>query len=751
MAQAIYAVASYVVSAFTASAAGTATFWQAATVLAVQTAASVGLNIAANALMGGRDLSGLDRGREIATRGGSEPHQIVYGRAKVAGHTADEMGWPESGSGKNDRYFRVQVLAGHKCDAIEKIYFDGEEISFVEETGYVTGDNYFGNVILLRNVAEIIGEIGARWSGTRLGQGREWLGYLYKVNSEVGPPEMSAVVRGKRVYDPRLDDTNGGTGAQRADDPDTWAWSDNPALIAADHYRSEYGIMQNYAARFTGRVLPASWVNWSSVILAANICDETADGEKRYLCWGRFWSNEDPHDVFSRILQSMAGRSSVTGGVLTLYAGAYYAPDVTLEAVNLVGAVQVRHIRPRAEAYDGVKGSYVSEDHEFRSTSYPSVVREGFSGEPVWLPMDFYFVPSAYQCQRLANIALNRLIYARRVSSNIDFNAMRFSAGSTIEINLPQKRIENLAFEVESWEVSLPGGAPEFYMDARETHPDVYAARTPSSPSAAPVIGVSNNALIAPGDPEVSSVESLAGAGYLLTMARPPASEYVAAFELWEATSALADTGDSTVEAGAVLVETFGGTAFARTGLAVGDQRWLYVRALGANGIASGFVTADPVTVEGISPDALAEINDAVHGERGGGDLHAAATTSAAGFMAAADKTKLNGIQSEATKNQSDAYLLNRANHTGTQSADTLTDGSSQVAMTAAERAKLAGIEEGADQNPTNAETLAAVKAALGDLSTLGSGDPGAAPASYSQAYEQALRDRLEALIAALD
>jgi hypothetical protein len=702
MATAIATAAAYISTAFEAVAAGTATFWQAATVLAVKTAVAIGVNVAVNAIMS-RDLSALDRGREIATRGGAEPHHIVYGRAKIAGHTIDEKAWPESGSGKNDRYFRAQVFAGHKCDGIEKIYFDGEEISYIQGTGYVTGDGYFGNVILLRNVAEIIAQLGARWSGTKLGQGREWLAYYYKLNSDVGPPEMSVVLRGKRIYDPRLDDTNGGTGSHRADDPDTWEWSDNPALIAADHYRSEYGQMQNYAAKFPGRVLPASWVNWSSVIVAANICDETVDGENRYRCWGRFWSNEEPHDVFNRILQSMAGRSSVTGGVLTLYAGAYYAPDVTLEDVNLVGSVQVRHIRPRSEAYDGVKGSYVSQDHEFRSTSYPSVVRDGITGEPVWLPMDFYFVPSPYQCQRLANIALNKILYARRIQAGVDFNAMRFSAGSTISVNLPQRRISNLAFEVENWEVSLSGGAPEFNFAARETHPDVYAARAPLEPSDAPEIGVSNNERLPPGDPEILAADSLAGAGYLLRMARPPVNDYVSAFELWEATSALADTELATVEAGATLIETFSGTAYARTGLAVGDQRWLYVRALGSNGLYSGFVTADPVTIAAIDSGALSEITDDIHGARAGGDLHALASVSAAGFMSAADKTKLNAV------------------------------------------------EAGAQVNPTSGEILAAVKTALGDLSGLGSGDPGAAPAAYDQTYAQAVRDRLEALISALE
>jgi hypothetical protein len=51
-----------------------------------------------------------------------------------------------------------------------------------------------------------------------------------------------------------------------------------------------------------------------------------------------------------------------------------------------------------------------------------------------------------------------------------------------------------------------------------------------------------------------------------------------------------------------------------------------------------------------------------------------AATTGAAGSMSAADKSKLNGIAEGATANQTDAYLISRANHTGTQLSTTIGD-----------------------------------------------------------------------------
>ena len=54
------------------------------------------------------------------------------------------------------------------------------------------------------------------------------------------------------------------------------------------------------------------------------------------------------------------------------------------------------------------------------------------------------------------------------------------------------------------------------------------------------------------------------------------------------------------------------------------------------------------------------------------GDMPAA-TTSAAGSMSAADKTKLDGVATGATANATDAQLRDRSTHTGTQAVGTIT------------------------------------------------------------------------------
>ena len=78
------------------------------------------------------------------------------------------------------------------------------------------------------------------------------------------------------------------------------------------------------------------------------------------------------------------------------------------------------------------------------------------------------------------------------------------------------------------------------------------------------------------------------------------------------------------------------------------------------------------IAASGVSSQVSRADHVHAHGDQAGGTLHSTATTIAAGFMSAADKSKLDGIATGATQNQTDAYLLDRANHTGTQGASTI-------------------------------------------------------------------------------
>ncbi|GJF06615.1 hypothetical protein [Pseudonocardia sp. D17] len=89
---------------------------------------------------------------------------------------------------------------------------------------------------------------------------------------------------------------------------------------------------------------------------------------------------------------------------------------------------------------------------------------------------------------------------------------------------------------------------------------------------------------------------------------------------------------------------------------------------------------------------AINEVNSAVAGSSGIDD----GTT---GTSTTWSSSKISSEVSTASTADRD-----RANHTGTQSADTITDGTTNKAYTAAEKTKLAGIASGATANATDAQ-----------------------------------------------
>jgi hypothetical protein len=96
-----------------------------------------------------------------------------------------------------------------------------------------------------------------------------------------------------------------------------------------------------------------------------------------------------------------------------------------------------------------------------------------------------------------------------------------------------------------------------------------------------------------------------------------------------------------------------------------------------------------------------------------------AATTSASGSMSSADKTKLDGVASGATANSTDATLLARANHTGTQAASTITGlgTAAPLDVAASGDASATQVVKGNDTRLTDARTPTAHNQAASTIS----------------------------------
>lgn len=150
---------------------------------------------------------------------------------------------------------------------------------------------------------------------------------------------------------------------------------------------------------------------------------------------------------------------------------------------------------------------------------------------------------------------------------------------------------------------------------------------------------------------------------------------------------------------------------------------------LGVDGASSGldaqYLAGQNAAFYRALGNATGSINDSQHGSRGGGTLHNVATTGSNGFMSSNDKSKLNGIESGATADQSvgeiQAFVssghvqsvMNDAAH-GARSGGALHSTATTGAhgfMSSSDKTKLNGIESGATQDQTPAEIQEIVSA----------------------------------------
>lgn len=187
--------------------------------------------------------------------------------------------------------------------------------------------------------------------------------------------------------------------------------------------------------------------------------------------------------------------------------------------------------------------------------------------------------------------------------------------------------------------------------------------------------------------------------------------------ELWvclNATAGAANWQQATLtldELGSAAVADIGTTSTNVPDIGIADARYLGISAKAVdsdklNGQLASFYRNAGNLNAGILP--AARFNDTAHGNRGGGSLHSAASTTVAGFMAAADKSKLNGIEAGAQVNVATNLGQSRSattytvtSSTGTNTVLAAATGTLAGVMAATDKSKLDLVGTNANRNLT--------------------------------------------------
>lgn len=245
----------------------------------------------------------------VEKQGSDNPIPVVYGSRKIGGIKIFKHVTDQSGGADNELLHLIVVLCEGPIDAIQEVFFDGVSEN---DPRWNNGNSKWYSIH--RRLGDA-GQSAISMAGVpnwTINHKLEGLAYLYirlQMDKDQtiwrGEPEITALVRGRKIFDPR----NGQT-----------AYSENLPLQLRD-----YLLNATY-----GKGLPSSRLLESSFIAAANTADQTStsiaivDGVSHTYTHKRFAGNvvlDTGSSVFSnvkKLLSGMRGSLPIGGGVLRL-------------------------------------------------------------------------------------------------------------------------------------------------------------------------------------------------------------------------------------------------------------------------------------------------------------------------------------------------------------------------------------------------------------------------------------------------
>jgi hypothetical protein len=396
--------------------------------------------------------------------------QIVYGETRVSGTLVYI-----STTGTKNQYLHLLIaLAGHEVEEIGDVYFNDElaltgagSAASGRFAGYgeiykkLGGDTQTVETNLQTATSSLA---NGAWTTDHRLRGIAYL-YVQLIWSEEiwvgGIPNVSAMVKGKKVYDPRTTTT---------------AYSANAALCLRDYLLD---------ARL-GMGMASSEMNDTAFIAAANICDEdvptlpSSVNENRYEANGVLYTSASPDENIGKLLSAMGGMIAYSGGTIVPYAAGYRIPTVTLNESDFAGGVQVQTKISARDRVNAVKGVFVSAKSEWQPTDFPPLVSATYYAEDgniryyrdVVLPL----TTSSSCAQRLARIELRRARQEITMTARFKLEAMQVRAGDSVKITNAKFGWTDKVFEVMDWHFSSDGQPPQLVieMTLRETASTVY-------------------------------------------------------------------------------------------------------------------------------------------------------------------------------------------------------------------------------------------------------------------------------------
>lgn len=388
--------------------------------------------------------------RKQMLRSASAPETVVVGKTMMSGllFFAEEE---EGEQDENEELYMALAIASHPIHKLGQIYFNddkiedlGDNAQYEFHNGRTEADPY-----LLKHAPS--------WKEDMIGRGLAWLRLTLRFDQEkfpYGVPNVKSELWGKEIYDPRTEKT---------------AWSNNGALVILDYYRHYLGV-------------PDSDIDWDAFKSAADICDETVqtpDGksEPRYTLNGAYELEESPASVLEMMHKCIAGEPTYIAGKHGILMQVYNGPALLIiDESQIIDTVTVTPELSLRDATNAIYGTFVDAEQQYNKTDFEPVVIEEWieeDGLEIKENMDYRFVTSPYQANRLANLYLRKKRAGRRIQLRMNLDGYAYRPGDVVKLELPSLGISELEFRIADWkfhpsegvEITLEEDGPYIYED----------------------------------------------------------------------------------------------------------------------------------------------------------------------------------------------------------------------------------------------------------------------------------------------
>jgi hypothetical protein len=403
---------------------------------------------------------------------------VVYGQRQVGISRV----FVESSGTDNNYLYMAGVLCeggGNGIESIDEIYINDKLVTWsgaltdgTVRTVNSSDTNYYKDGASLisvqafygldnQSVSSILDE-STNWGSNHKLSGVAYLAFKFTWNQDAfnSLPEVKVVLKGKKIYDPRLDSTKGGSGSHREDTASTWAYSNNSSLVLLDYLRN---------TRY-GKALPNSSfeTNYDSFKTSADLCDTNVTPYSGATDINLFETNivldseQKLIDNVRELLNPMRAIFTYTQGKYFLIIENTGTSSLSLNSNNIIGGIKIFGEK-KNNKYNRVIGTFVNPSKEWQedTVTFPPADDSALPVEDRYatllsqdngtnLESNFTFqgITNPYQAEELCEIILKRSRNALAVEVVVTSEALNLTIGDLVDLTYTTGGFSSKIFRV---------------------------------------------------------------------------------------------------------------------------------------------------------------------------------------------------------------------------------------------------------------------------------------------------------------